>query len=396
MTMADGLIHELGAVPIWISLLGSAYLAFAAGCVWRFGRYQTRAPVRRPPVSILKPLSGHEAELYSNLSSFCEQRYPEFQIVFGVRRADDPALQTVRRVMTARPELDLSVVIDDRVSGANPKVANLINMLPAARHDILVLADSDVRVGPDYLNAVVSALTQPGAGAATCLYAGRPNGGFWSELGALFINQGFLPAALLGKLLCSREDTFGATIAIDREKLEEIGGFGAIGDYFVDDCELGRRVRETGATVALVPCLVDTVVDAVSPVALLRQQLRSMRAIRTASPAGIFGLFIAHPFSFAALGALLEPNAPVTLTALITAIATHVVLARTTAVALHARVRVWLLPFYDCLSSFLLVAALFVRRISWRGRLYDVDAQGRLTPIDETRVVREAARQWHP
>ena len=146
------------------------------------------------PVTVLKPLCGAEPETYDSLRSFCDQAYPEYQIVFGVSDSNDPAVGIVERLQREFPQANLQIAIDRRQHGSSRKVSNLINMMPLARYDMLVLSDSDIRVGRDYLARIVAPLQDRGVGIVTCAYRGVPRAGLWSQLGALFINDWFIPS----------------------------------------------------------------------------------------------------------------------------------------------------------------------------------------------------------
>jgi len=155
--------REAIVIALWAGgIAGLGYLATAVFAAWRFGRRVGPQPSVRPPVSILKPLCGDEPELYENLRSFCVQVYPTVQVIFGLRDADDPARAAVERLIADLPEADLVLVVDDRLHGTNYKISNLINMMAAARHDLLVLADSDMRVATDYLDRIVAPLAECG------------------------------------------------------------------------------------------------------------------------------------------------------------------------------------------------------------------------------------------
>ena len=214
-----------------LCLAGVGYLAVAALMVRRFVCQAAPVPHVRPPVTLLKPLCGDEPNLYENLRSFCRQDYPGVQVVFGVRTITDPAVAVVERLRAEFSDCDIELVCDARIHGTNLKISNVINMMAKARHDLLVLSDSDMRVRPDYLDAVVAPLLadgqRPPAGLVTCLYRGRPVGGVWSELGSMFINHGFLGQVLVGTLVGSNEGCFGATMALTRDTLARIGGFEA-------------------------------------------------------------------------------------------------------------------------------------------------------------------------
>src|SRR6185369_7350561 len=173
-------------------------------------------------------------------------------IVFGVQSVGDSALAIAKRVKTRFPEQDIAIVADDRQHGSNPKVSNLLNMMHAAKHDILVLSDSDIAVPSDYLRQVAAALQMPGIGAVTCLYRGRAGDGFWSTLGAMGISYQFLPNAIASIAAKLAAPCVGATIGIRREVLDEIGGFASVKDLLADDYEIGRGVRAKGYAVRAV------------------------------------------------------------------------------------------------------------------------------------------------
>src|SRR5258708_1540282 len=164
-----------------------AYTAFAIARVARFRRRGEEQGFL-PPVTIAKPLYGLEPSLYENLRSFCEQDYPEYEVIFAVRNQNDPAAAVVRQLLADCPGVSASLVVEPRALGTNLKVSNLIAIARSAKHDLLVVADSDMRVGKDYLRAVVAPFADPRVGAVTCPYVGRPLGSVPSKLGAMFIN----------------------------------------------------------------------------------------------------------------------------------------------------------------------------------------------------------------
>jgi len=172
-----------------------------------------------PAVTVLKPLCGAEFELYERLCALCAQDYPRFQVVFGVQNPADTALPVARRVQQQFAALDIECVIDPTRHGVNAKISNLVNMLPRARHDLLILADSDIAVPPDYLRRVLAPLHDPRVGLVTCAYAGRAGPGLWSALGAQFINDWFMPSVYFAALFGSQWFVSGATIALRRELL---------------------------------------------------------------------------------------------------------------------------------------------------------------------------------
>jgi ceramide glucosyltransferase len=264
--------------------LGSASLVCEAA-----RRARARQPVG---VSVLKPLCGAEPRLYENLATFCEQRHPRFQLLFGVSSPNDPAIGVVRRLQAAYPHCDIELVVDARVYGSNLKVSNLINLAARARYDALIVADSDIAVEADYLDIVTAPLADPSVGVVTCLYHARSVGGFWPRVGALFINEWFAPSVRVAHSTGSRAFGFGATLALSRATLERIGGFASLKDCLADDYLLARYARDHGLATVLAPVVVAT--DVVEPTfgTLWLRETRWLRTIRSVNPAGFASLFI--------------------------------------------------------------------------------------------------------
>jgi ceramide glucosyltransferase len=334
------------------------------------------APASAPPVTILKPLCGTEHEIYECLRSFCDQRYPNFQVVFGVSDADDPAIAVVRRLQCEFPAIDLQIAIDRRQHGSSRKVSNLVNMMPLARYDYLVIADSDVRVTPDYLAKIVPPILDPGVGIVTCLYRGSPRAGLWSLLGSMFINDWFVPSVRVAALSGSRSFAFGATIAIRRNVLAGIGGFKSIADQLADDYRLGELTRRMGLRTVLSDVVVETNVDERSIGDLIRHELRWLRTIRAVRPVGYFLSFVTFGLPVAALGSVLAAGAWPALAMLgITAISR---------IMLHCSVRrpgsawshLFVLPLRDALSFTLWGWGFVTRRVHWRDDSYQVTRDG--------------------
>jgi ceramide glucosyltransferase len=369
----------------WLLLVGAAgggvYLVAAALAVRRFALRPRPRPGATPPVTVLKPLCGEDPELYENLLSFCRQDYPTWQIVFGVQNPSDPAVAIVNRLIAEFPEADLALVVKGGRNLGNLKVANLQNMLPKARHDLLVIADSDIRVGPDYLIAVTSSLMERDVGLVTCLYRGRPARGLWSSLGALHINHGFLPQALVGAGLGAAWGCFGATVALRRSMLDAIGGFAALADRLADDYALGEAVRRRGQRVQITPYLVDNIISEPSLGALFRHELRWARTIRTVAPAGFLGSLVTHPLVLAVFANLMGGGALVPAAILILVMACRGAMARVVDRSLGLPPSpLALLPVRDILSFAVFVTSFFARTVAWRDQRFRIGAGGHLLP----------------
>src|ERR1700733_8452510 len=329
-----------------------------------------------PPVTILKPLCGAERELYDCLRSFCEQSYPRFQIVFGVREADDPALGAVRRLQREFPGLDLQLAINSTQHGSSAKVSNLINMISLARYDYLVVADSDVRVAPDYLARVVPPLLDTAVGIVTCPYLGCPRRGTWSLLGSAFINDWFMPAVYVAALFGSRQFAFGATIGLRREVLARMGGFISIADQLADDYRLGELTRRMGLHTVLSEVVVEMVVDEPRLADLVRHEVRWLRTIRAGGPLGYAFSFVTFGLAPAALGTLLAAGARPTLAMLsVTAEARLLIHDRARGVR-SAVLQFWVVPLTDLLNFALWCRGFLVRRVQWRHARYRIAHDG--------------------
>jgi ceramide glucosyltransferase len=371
------------ATTLWHIRFGTVLAAVAMAyslAAWLAVRMRIRsspaASPDTPPVTVLKPLCGAERELYDCLRSFCDQSYPEFQIVFGVSDENDPAVAIVRRLQREFPSRDLQIAIDRRQHGSSRKVSNLINMMPLARYDHLVIADSDIRVTRSYLAKIVAPLLDPGVGIVTCLYRGSPQRGLWSLLGSLFIDDWFIPSVRVAALAGSRAFAFGATIAIRRNVLAGIGSFNSVANQLADDYRLGEFTRRMGLRTVLSEVVVETCVDEHSFGDLVRHELRWLRTIRTVRPVGYALSFVTFGVPVAAIGAMLTAGARPTLVILgITALLR---------ITLHYRVgkpgfavsQLLVLPLRDTLSFALWGWGFVTRRVRWRNDHFQVTRDG--------------------
>lgn len=356
-------------------------VAWFADRVARASRARPRAAPTLPPVTILKPLHGDEPLLEQALATTCRQDYPAFQIVFGVSAASDTALPVVERLRARFPTVDVAVVVNPTQHGENRKVGNLINMMSVAKHDLLVVADSDVHVMPDWLRRLVDALDEPGVGLVTAAYtgiaAGRPHSpisgdGGWpatmiGRLGAAQINQYFLPGALIARAM-GRQDCLGATMMLRRGTLERIGGFNALVDHLADDNVLGRLVQRLGLKVALAVTIPATTVPEATAGALWRHELRWARTIRTLAPVPFAASVLQYPLTWAALTMVLAGGALWSLVWFGLACSLRALTAHgiDRALGLAQRSPLWLLPVREFLSVVVMAASYAGRRVHWR------------------------------
>ncbi len=374
-----------------ISVLGWLFTAMAvAGCIYAItAAFLTARHLGRPasatppfsPVSLIKPLHGVYPGMAAVLEGFCDQDYPApVQIVFGVQDPADPAIAVVEALRARRPDIDIELVINATQYGTNRKISNLINIAARARHPVLVHSDADIAVTPDYLRRVVTALNVEGVGAVTCLYAGAEDGSPWSRLGAMALNYGFLPNAVLGKALGLAQPCFGSTIAVTSATLARVGGFQAFANHLADDYEIGRAVRALGLAIAIPPMVVLHVCIEASGSDLVDHELRWGRTVRQVDPAGYAGSLITYPFALALIaGALLGFSLP-SVGLIFAAFGVRFACKGYIDRAIGARAgRWWLIPARDLLSFGVFIASFTVNSVGWQGRRFRVGRDGVLS-----------------
>ena len=329
----------------------------------------------QPRLTLLKPLYGDEPMLEEALASVCAQDYPDYQIVFGVQDEADPAISVVRALQERFPERDIDLVVNSAQYGRNRKVSNLINMLPVAKHDLLVIADSDLHCAPDYLIRIVAEFAAPNTGLVTTLYAGRAaNRSLAARLGASAINHGFVPGALMSRDL-GREDCLGASMALRRDTLVRIGGLPALVDHLADDNVLGQRVRGLGLKIRIADTVPATTVPEHTLGALFSHELRWSRTILSLVPVAFALSSIQFPLFWSLLAVVLSQSVWAVglffvvwlVRALVCVGIDHTLglvrVERATAVS-------WLLlPLRDILYIAIILASYVSDRVEWRGQM---------------------------
>src|SRR3984893_13476714 len=372
------MIGLLANLIVAVAALGCLYLLVGCVALATFAARRRASACTPIPVSILKPLHGAEPCLSRRLSSFCRQDYgAPVQVICGVQDPADPAVAIARLLATSPEAPRFDLVIDARAHGSNPKISNLINMLPTGRHDVLVMADSDMEVGRDYLARIVAELQRPGVGAVTCLYHGVPLSGRWSSHAALGINTHFLPNVVTALALRLAQPCFGSTIAISRSLLSRIGGLAAFADQLADDYEIGQAVRRAGHEVAIPAFTIGHACFHERLRGLLARELRAARTVRSIAPVGYAGAFVTHPFPLALAGALLGGEYALVVAGAALACRAALCICAERAFRLP-RQPYWLIPSRDLLSFGVYIWSFFGMRVQWRGSRYRVAADGSL------------------
>nr|WP_269459395.1 bacteriohopanetetrol glucosamine biosynthesis glycosyltransferase HpnI [Candidatus Nitrosoglobus terrae] len=362
------------------------YLIFAVRCVSRFTATQDSITSKFcPPVTLLKPICGLDPDLYENLRSFCEQEYPYYQIIFGVSDPLDLSVPIIQRLLKEFSDLDLSLVIDDRVHGINPKINNLINMYQQSKYDWIIIADSDIRVDSNYLKSIVAPFENNKIGAVTCLYLCFPIKGIASRLSTLFINGWFLPSVLIANAIQKIRYCFGPTMAIRRDVLEQMGGFNKLLSVLADDYLLGKLTFDLGYQVHLSSYLVKNIVEEPNFKRLFLHELRWARTIYSVQPIGHTFSVIVHAIPVSLLFLAVAPSYMLGLTVVSIAITIRLLMHLFIYRNLELEIRssdILLIPLRDLLTFIVWSVSFFGRSIQWRQHNFLVKANSQLVIKD--------------
>jgi ceramide glucosyltransferase len=389
---------------MWYALLALALLGTASSTVFlilaliaarRYRRYAENARLSAnavpesslPPVTLLKPVHGMEPRLRENLESFFRQDYPNFEIIFGARSADNTALGVVDELRALYPNVRCKIVLSGLPTWPNAKVFSLDKMIARSASDYFVISDSDVEVGPDFLRNVIPPLLDPKNGLLTCVYRGVPARSFWSSLEALGMSVEMTSGVLLADMLEGMRFALGAVIATKREALEKIGGIAATADYYSDDFVLGNLAWAAGYNVVLSHYIVDHVLIPSSFLRTFGHQVRWMKSTRYSRPRGHLGSGLTFAVPFGLLGIISSTSLghPVLGIALLgISILNRMIqsLAIGWSVACDPRALrlCWLYPLRDLLGFITWAASYTSRSFFWRGETYQFTPGGKIIP----------------
>jgi ceramide glucosyltransferase len=360
-------------------------------CIWGAGAFLRTARASRPesssfpPISLLKPLKGIDPGIYESFRSHCLQDYPEYEIIFGVSDPGDPAVEIVQRLQQEFPHLRIHLVICPEILGANVKVSNLVQMLPNARYEYLIVNDSDIRVECDYLRRLSIPLADSHVGMVTCLYRGASGATLGSILEGLGISTDFCPGVLVAQQI-ERGIHFGlgSTLVFRRRELERIGGFAAILDYLADDFELGKRISNLGLTIDLSDVVVETHLPPYRLRDFFSHQLRWARGVRDVRSGGYIGLVFTFGVTWALLAIIASRGANWAFAALVFILFLRLTAAFVVGWKILRDPQVlrfaWLIPLRDLIAAALWVVSLAGNTVTWRGDHFRLE-RGRLKRI---------------
>jgi ceramide glucosyltransferase len=359
---------------------------FSLLCLWAVLRFRNRAnPLSTnelPPVSVLKPVHGLEKNLRQNLRSACLQDFPNFEVIFSVQRPDDPALPLLKEVAREFGPQRARVVIESKRPGSNGKINNMSGALPHARHEVLVISDSDVCLPPDYLRTIVAPLSNPNIGFVCTPYRAAAATRWFEKLEQLSLNADFMPSVIFANETRASLFCLGASIAVRRETLREIGGIDSLADYLVEDYEMGRRIVNLGRQGLLIQPVVETMVDLQNPAQWWSHQVYWDQNTRAARPVAFFCTVLIRALPFALLFALLQPTSAFSWLTLLAAIAVRLVTAGVIMTRglsdRHALGALPWLPVRDLAGIVSWLLAFLRRTTTWRGTEFVLTRDGRL------------------
>jgi ceramide glucosyltransferase len=329
------------------------------------------------PISVLKPLAGLDDGLESNLRTFFDQDYGSFELLFAVRHESDPAVSVVRGLRAQYPNVPSRLLLVGEPPYPNAKVWSLHHMTEAARHDLLVMSDSDIRVTPGFLRTIAAEFQDSKLGVSTCPYRAVSGPSFWSTLEAIGMNTEFLSGVIVARMLEGMKFALGPTTTARKQVLAEIGGWDRLKDYLAEDFVLGNFAAEHGWSVLLSSYVIEHHIGSQPFAANARHRLRWFRSTRRSRPAGYVGQLFTNPLPLAIFLCAARPEWwPVLV---VTIVVRAIAGAATASWILHDRltVRRWyLVPVQDMLTFLFWIAGFFGNTILWRGRRYKLMKDG--------------------
>ncbi len=342
------------------------------------------APEPQPGVTVFKPVRGREALTRECLASFVDQDYPAMQVLFGVADPRDPIVPTLKELQAAFPQR-VEIVICPEKLGLNPKVSTLRQLAPHARYDLWVVADSDVKVGRNFLKVATASLQAKGADLVSCPYRAGAALTLGAQLEALTISADFIPSVAVAHYVEGIRFALGAAMVFHREALENIGGFAALADFLADDYQLGWQMHQAGAKTALIPYVVETANPEMRFKDYLLHQLRWTRTYRVCRPTGYLAYGITHALVWSLLAWTVSGFAGAGLGLVAAALTVRLALAWfSETLCLRGRLPTaayLLLPFKDLLAFALWLMSFLGNEVAWQGARFRIDKSGKMTPV---------------
>jgi ceramide glucosyltransferase len=373
-------------ILVGCTLAANVYYVLSIVAAFRFfSKSKWNEGGKLQPVTIMIPLHGDDFDAYDNYARFCRQDYPQYQIVFGVREAQDSSVPIVRQLIADFPDRDIDLVISEKTIGPNLKVSNLQNMLERVKYEQIIIVDSDIRVDTHYLRKVLAPLLDERVGLVTCLYRAAEAPDFAAKLEAVGITAEFAPGVLMAWMLEGVKFALGSTMATTRTRLEAIGGFRALADYLADDFMLGNLIEKDGFEVRLSDHVVETAMQPVGFTGMMRHQIRWARSTRISRPLGYLGLILTYGTALALLNVAVDRASTISLMLLAATLVVRLTMGWVIGVHwLSDKVLkryFWLVPVRDLLSFIIWCSSWVGHTVEWRGLLFAVSRNGKMIQL---------------
>ncbi|MCL2760754.1 MAG: bacteriohopanetetrol glucosamine biosynthesis glycosyltransferase HpnI [Desulfuromonadales bacterium] len=377
-------------IPYLLIIPATAYSILVLIVANGFFARKSSFPCHTPPVTVIKPVKGVDEGSYKNFASFCTQNYENFQLIFTLSSEDDPVIPVIKKLINDFPKIDIQFVINSALHtfyGPNYKVVNLINAIPFVKHDIIIISDSDIRVRKDYLKNIVAPFYDEKVGLVTSLYRSPEVHGITTALESLGFTAEMIPNVLFASRLEGLTFALGASIALRKNALERIGGFEELAWYLADDYQLGNKIYKAGYSLELSCYFVESIIQKESVFSLLSRQIRWGRTIRVSRPGGYFASVVTYPFLALILVIAISGLTKAALYAIIILYSVRFVTALIFSLC-YVKDGIlpkylWLLPFRDALSLIVWALAFMGNSVTWRGKRFFMERDGRLKENEE-------------
>ncbi|MGH9822938.1 MAG: bacteriohopanetetrol glucosamine biosynthesis glycosyltransferase HpnI [Blastocatellia bacterium] len=379
----DGLLLSIGVFCAILTAGSIIYCGLSICAAFKYLAVRLKPNPALPPISLMKPLSGLDDGLRENLRSFFNQDYPDFEVIMAIRHPDDPAAGVARQVMDEFPDIPSELVIVGESPVPNAKVFSLRRIFERARNELVVMADSDTRVDRSFFRVIAAELADERVGLVTCPYRAVPGDSFWSELEAIGLNTEFLSGVLVARMLIGMDFALGPAIATRKSLVEEVGGLEPLQNYLAEDFVLGNLVASAGRGVILSSYRIEHRIGAQDFSSNFEHRLRWARSTRRSRPLGYIGQVFTNPIPLALFTLAASPSwLPLVLTAIaFRFLAAWAVDRRVLNNGLSLR-RWVLLPVQDAISFLVWVGGFFGSTVTWRGRRYNVRADGTFGTVE--------------
>ena len=384
MLSLNHILEIIFLIPI---IGGSVYSILTVWTVITFLKKSQSEKVKQefqPSVTVLKPVRGLEKNLKANLSTICTQNYPNYEVIFSVQDPQDPALPIIKKIQTEFGSDKVSLVLSTVQVGANGKVNNMLGAIQKARHEIIIISDSDTHLQPDYITTIIAPLANTDVGCVCTPFKLTQAHSWFEKLELLTINADFIPSVIFAEVTGASKACLGPSIAIRKSTLEELGGLESFADYLVEDYEIGRRVWNSGKKMVLLPYLIDAVVDLDNWRSWWSHQVYWDQNTYLAQPAPFIATILIRAVPFALLFVLIQPSNFLGLLVLLVVIFIRLLTA--TIIAKNLRdteglQSLYLLPFRDTVGLIFWLLAFTQRTVVWRGIEFKLTSHGKMIPL---------------